>query len=352
MTIFGLRRHSTGLGLSPRRARRASAGPGGDTQAPSVPQNLVATAVSSSQINLTWNASTDNVAVTGYNIYRDNVLIDSSPTNSYADSGLAPGTEYDYEVSAFDAASNESARSAPDSATTHQVIVTAGLIAEWRFDDGAGTQLTDYSGNGRHGTLGSTTATPTWTATGLSFDGGDHVEVPSLPAIEGIDIVFLNDSVISAALVAQTLLSGVGALDNECGVIFGNMSGGIANEVITACQSIATGHALNARNFWQHASNSVAAGGWHLLQVHWNGTNRYTVVLDGTSLDNVLTNPMQIWLPGAWRIANDFAAGGDLGLQGDVAYGIFYETALSSAEQAQNRAALAAILAGRGITLP
>jgi hypothetical protein len=90
MTIFGLRRHSTGLGLSPRRARRASAGPGGDTQAPSVPQNLVATAVSSSQINLTWNASTDNVAVTGYNIYRDNVLIDSSPTNSYADTGARP----------------------------------------------------------------------------------------------------------------------------------------------------------------------------------------------------------------------------------------------------------------------
>jgi hypothetical protein len=95
MSVHSLKRHFRGLGLSPRRARRASSGPGGDTQSPSIPQNLVATAVSSSQINLTWNASTDNVAVTGYNIYRDNVLVDTSPTNSYADTGLAPGTEYD-----------------------------------------------------------------------------------------------------------------------------------------------------------------------------------------------------------------------------------------------------------------
>ena len=165
-----------------------------DTTAPSVPQNLAATAISASQINLTWNASTDNVAVTGYKIYRDNVLIGTSPTNSYSDTGLAAGTLYQYEVSAFDAASNESARSTPASATTHQVIVTAGLIAEWRFDNGAGQVLTDYSGNGRHGTLGATSGAaaddPTWTAQGLSFDGGDFVSLPSLPAIYGFDIVF------------------------------------------------------------------------------------------------------------------------------------------------------------------
>src|SRR5918995_1237038 len=179
MTTFRLRGVSRGLGLNLRRRAASGAGsePPGDTQAPSVPENLVATAVSSSQIDLTWDASTDDVAVTGYNIYRDNVLVDTSPTNAYSDTGLAPGTLYQHEVSAFDAASNESARSTPDSATTHQVIVTAGLIAKWRFDDGAGQVLTDYSGNGHHGTLGATTgadaADPTWTAQGLSFDGGD-----------------------------------------------------------------------------------------------------------------------------------------------------------------------------------
>jgi chitodextrinase len=118
MTMLSLRRHSRGLGLSPRRRGAPGVAPIGDTEAPSVPQNLVATAVSSSQIDLTWNASTDNVAAAGYKIYRDNVLVNTSPTNSYSDTGLASETEYEYEVSAFDAAANESARSAPDSATT------------------------------------------------------------------------------------------------------------------------------------------------------------------------------------------------------------------------------------------
>ena len=90
----------------------------GDTEAPSIPQNLSATGVSDDQIDLTWDASTDNVGVTGYNIYRDNLLVDTSPTNAYSDTGLAIETEYEYEVSAFDAAANESARSDPDSATT------------------------------------------------------------------------------------------------------------------------------------------------------------------------------------------------------------------------------------------
>jgi hypothetical protein len=128
MTIFGLRRHSRGLGLSPRRARHASGGQAGDTQAPTVPQNLNATAVSDDQIDLTWQASTDNVGVTGYNIYRDNVLIDTSPTNSYSNTGLSPGT-YQYEVSAFDAASNESPRSNPNSATVPILRLMPEFIA-------------------------------------------------------------------------------------------------------------------------------------------------------------------------------------------------------------------------------
>ena len=113
MSILRLGSHSRGLGLSPRRPRSASAGPPGDTAAPSVPQSLSAMAVSDDQIDLTWDASTDNVGVTGYNIYRDNLLIDTSPTNAYSDTGLVSATEYEYEVSAFDAAANESARSDP-----------------------------------------------------------------------------------------------------------------------------------------------------------------------------------------------------------------------------------------------
>jgi len=89
-----------------------------DTTPPTVPTGLTATAVSSSQINLSWTASTDNVGVTGYNIYRGGSKIATSGSTSYQDSGLTASTSYMYNVSAFDAGGNVSAQSAGASATT------------------------------------------------------------------------------------------------------------------------------------------------------------------------------------------------------------------------------------------
>lgn len=98
---------------------------GSDTTAPSVPTGLTATAVSISQINLSWTVSTDNVAVTGYRIYRDNALINTSIATTYSDTGLNPSTAYAYTVSAIDAALNESAQSATSSATTFTTATVA-----------------------------------------------------------------------------------------------------------------------------------------------------------------------------------------------------------------------------------
>jgi hypothetical protein len=89
-----------------------------DTTPPTVPTGLSAVAASSSQINLSWNASTDNVGVTGYNVYRGGTLIGTSTTTAYSDTGLSASTTYTYTVAAFDAAGNISAQSASASATT------------------------------------------------------------------------------------------------------------------------------------------------------------------------------------------------------------------------------------------
>ena len=89
-----------------------------DSQPPTVPQNLTASAVSSSAINLSWTASTDNVGVTGYTIYRGGVQVGTSTTNSYVVAGLTASTQYTYTVDAFDAAGNHSAQSTSASATT------------------------------------------------------------------------------------------------------------------------------------------------------------------------------------------------------------------------------------------
>jgi chitodextrinase len=90
----------------------------GDTTAPTVPSGLSASGVSSTQIDLSWNASTDNVGVTGYRIYRNGALVATVSQLNYSDTGLSPSTTYSYEVSARDAAGNESARSAAVNGTT------------------------------------------------------------------------------------------------------------------------------------------------------------------------------------------------------------------------------------------
>lgn len=84
-----------------------------DTTAPSVPAGLTATVISPSQINLNWNASTDNVGVTGYYIYRDGTKVGSAASTSFSDTGLSSFVLYNYTVSAHDISNNESAQSSP-----------------------------------------------------------------------------------------------------------------------------------------------------------------------------------------------------------------------------------------------
>jgi chitodextrinase len=95
-------------------------GAGADTQAPSVPTGLTTTAASSTQVNLAWQASTDNVGVTGYTIYRNGAVLKtvSGTTLTYSDVTVSPSTTYSYTVDAFDMAGNHSAQSAPASVTT------------------------------------------------------------------------------------------------------------------------------------------------------------------------------------------------------------------------------------------
>jgi len=93
--------------------------PAVDTIAPSAPTGLVATAASSTRIDLSWSASTDNVAVTGYRVFRNGALLVSlGNVSTYQDNSLTAGTMYTYTVDAFDAAGNASAQSAQASATT------------------------------------------------------------------------------------------------------------------------------------------------------------------------------------------------------------------------------------------
>jgi chitodextrinase len=100
----------------------ASAGGGGgggsDTTAPSVPSGLSVSGTTTSTASLSWAASTDNVGVTGYKVFRSGVQVGTPSSASFTDSGLSPATTYAYAVSAFDAAGNNSAQSTSVNATT------------------------------------------------------------------------------------------------------------------------------------------------------------------------------------------------------------------------------------------
>jgi len=124
-----------------------------DNSDPTVPTKLSATAQSSSRISLSWTASSDNVGVTKYSIYRctgsgctpATKLVDiTAPTTSFSNNGLTASTTYTYAVTASDAAKNESGKSPSASATTQAApatqtytLIGAGDIASAATNSGA-----------------------------------------------------------------------------------------------------------------------------------------------------------------------------------------------------------------------
>lgn len=107
-----------------------------DVTPPSVPANLRVAGRTATSITVAWNASTDNVGVTGYIVNRDGVDLPATASLSLADSGLAPGGSHTYRVRAVDASANSSALSAPLTAATHTTIESVfGIGSVWRYTE-------------------------------------------------------------------------------------------------------------------------------------------------------------------------------------------------------------------------
>jgi len=122
---------------------------GEDTQAPTAPTNLSASNISESSFTLSWNASTDNVGVTGYDVYQNGSLLNSVTGTSANISGLSAGTTYNYYVKAKDAAGNISAESSTLQVTTNEP---------------ADTEAPTAPSNLSSSNVGETSVTLSWTA--------------------------------------------------------------------------------------------------------------------------------------------------------------------------------------------
>ncbi len=91
-----------------------------DTTLPTVPQGVSANATSPTSVDVSWQASQDNVGVAGYDVYRNGTLVITLPgsATAWTDNSAQPPTPYSYTVDAYDAAGNHSAQSQPGTTTT------------------------------------------------------------------------------------------------------------------------------------------------------------------------------------------------------------------------------------------
>lgn len=107
----------------------------GDTQAPTAATSLTSTAKTATSITVSWNASSDNVAVTGYNVYANNVLKSTVSSLNYTITGLTGSTAYSIYVTARDAAGNTSGSSNVISVTTNTGGGTGGTATDILFSE-------------------------------------------------------------------------------------------------------------------------------------------------------------------------------------------------------------------------
>ncbi|RKH36029.1 hypothetical protein D7Y13_04565 [Corallococcus praedator] len=136
-------------GSSPVGTPTAPCTGGQDTTPPTAPTGLTATAASSSVVDLTWGASTDNVGVTSYQVSRGSTSVCTVSARACSDTGLSPSTTYSYTVRAYDAAGNASSASNTVSVTTPQAagttLLSDGFESSTSFPSGG---WTNTSGNG------------------------------------------------------------------------------------------------------------------------------------------------------------------------------------------------------------
>jgi chitodextrinase len=129
------------LGAAPD-AGADETGASADSKAPSTPTGLIVTGAGQTSVSVGWNASSDDVGVTGYGLYRNGTRVGSAASGTYTFAGLACGRSYTFGVDAVDAAGNRSATAlASGSTSACSSVGTTGTL----FVSTSGSDANDCS---------------------------------------------------------------------------------------------------------------------------------------------------------------------------------------------------------------
>ncbi|WP_340199858.1 fibronectin type III domain-containing protein [Ascidiimonas sp. W6] len=116
-----------------------------DFDPPSTPLNLVASNTTATTTDLSWDASTDNIGVTGYDVYQEGVVVGTASGTTFTVTGLSPTTAYSFFVIAKDAAGNQSGQSNTISVTTGVVTACSGGITVFPYSESFESSLGDWT---------------------------------------------------------------------------------------------------------------------------------------------------------------------------------------------------------------
>ena len=247
-----------------------------DTIAPTAPTNLTATAQSRTQIGLSWTASTDNVGVTGYEIWRDGSLLTTiAPATTYSDTTVAPSSTHTYAVRAVDAAGNKSAFSNSATATA----LANGLLFTDGFESGDFSNWTSVSGlvaqqqqvlSGSWAARGTTAGTPAYALKQLTVQRSELYYQSRFKVIsQAANSIYLQRfKTGTAGLMVTTFISSTGKV-------------GLRNDQASTTVTSTT---------------TATTGTWHTIETHLlvNGASSVVEVwLDGNKID-ALTSTLSL----------------------------------------------------------